>query len=439
MPTTIKSLVELFRGSGGKRFFAKMLAPNDNSKNQIYFGGDFSSLSLIPHEKIVADYSTIAGSKRDRVKAHVPFSWVTKDGRFEAPEAKLVLYPKYPEVRFSGFLKGCGNAPRDIMSSRDEGRILFLSITDAQELLGFVAKSDSPLTREFLSKLTDIEPNGVFYEFFEEFVRDTKDELLKALRRVHCLGWIQSKKLGADGTISHYSAANGGGYTLEAELGIAPNSLSEPDYLGWEIKQFGVNNLENCRPKSPVTLFTPEPTGGYYQEQGVEQFIRKYGYLDKNGRPSRMNFGGIYAYGRPPHPDTSLVLGLEGYNQNSQKVDDINGGVILTDPSGNTAAKWDFISILKHWNRKHNRAAYVPSIARNNPRSYMFGAQVELGFDTDFLRFISAVSSGDIYLDPGIKMENMTSPKPRIKRRSQFRIKHGRLFSLYSRFEKEVL
>ena len=120
-------------------------------------------------------------------------------------------------------------------------------------------------------------------------------------------------------------------------------------------------------------------------------------------------------------------------------LDDINGGIILADPSGNTAAKWDFISILKHWNRKHNRAAYVPSITRNNPRSYMFGAQVELGFDTDFLRFISAVSSGDIYLDPGIKMENMTSSKPRIKRRSQFRIKHNRLFSLYTRFEKENL
>jgi hypothetical protein len=38
-------------------------------------------------------------------------------------------------------------------------------------------------------------------------------------------------------------APNCGGYTLEAELGITPNGYSEPDFLGWEVKQFGVANF----------------------------------------------------------------------------------------------------------------------------------------------------------------------------------------------------
>ncbi|MBK6989645.1 MAG: hypothetical protein IPH33_16245 [Bacteroidetes bacterium] len=30
---------------------------------------------------------------------------------------------------------------------------------------------------------------------------------------------------------------------MEAELGIKPNGFSEPDYLGWEVKQFELRIL----------------------------------------------------------------------------------------------------------------------------------------------------------------------------------------------------
>ena len=53
---------------------------------------------------------------------------------------------------------------------------------------------------------------------------------------IHELGWIESKRLNSDGKAISYRAPNGGGYTLEAELGIVPNGVSEPDYLGWEVK-----------------------------------------------------------------------------------------------------------------------------------------------------------------------------------------------------------
>ena len=79
---------------------------------------------------------------------------------------------------------------------------------------------------------------------------DTKQLLVEKLTNIYEKHWISSKMIKSDGSITPYLARNGGGYTLEAELGILPNSYSEPDLLGWEIKQYGVYDFENYRPKS---------------------------------------------------------------------------------------------------------------------------------------------------------------------------------------------
>ncbi|WP_425294886.1 MvaI/BcnI family restriction endonuclease [Neomesorhizobium albiziae] len=44
---------------------------------------------------------------------------------------------------------------------------------------------------------------------------------------------------------------------------MSPNGYAEPDFVGWEVKQYGVNNFTAYRAESPVTLMTPEPTGGF--------------------------------------------------------------------------------------------------------------------------------------------------------------------------------
>lgn len=87
------------RHHGATRIYAKNLAPNDNSKNQVYLGGDFSALNIIPHGEIYSDDTAVAGAVRDRAKAKVNFFWVDEAGRHHAPDAGLILYPKYPEVR----------------------------------------------------------------------------------------------------------------------------------------------------------------------------------------------------------------------------------------------------------------------------------------------------------------------------------------------------
>ena len=73
---------------------------------------------------------------------------------------------------------------------------------------------------------------------------------------------------------------------------------------------------------------TPEPTGGYYVDMGVEAFVRKYGYTDKMGRPDRLNFGGIHTIGKRTDI-TGLTLNLKGYNSVKGNFDPDNGGIVL--------------------------------------------------------------------------------------------------------------
>jgi hypothetical protein len=160
MIASIATLIALMQSHGATRFYAKKLAPNDNSKNQLYLGGDFSVLNVLPHGEVTVDDGDIAGSKRDRAKAPLRFFWVDSGGLAEAPEAKLILYPKYPEVRLSGFLMRSRGAPSDVMASRADGRVLFLGVTEDGRILGHAVLADAPLAAE-LRASTGLEQQGV--------------------------------------------------------------------------------------------------------------------------------------------------------------------------------------------------------------------------------------------------------------------------------------
>ena len=255
-------------------------------------------------------------------------------------------------------------------------------------------------------------------------------KLISELLRIYQLGWIKSKRLDRHGNILPCKSTNCGGYTLEAELGITPNGYSEPDFLGWEIKQFGVSNFSRIK-SARITLFTPEPTDGVYKTEGAETFIRKYGYPDKNGIEDRLNFGGIHKSGIR-HKSTNLELRLIGFDVESGKIRNTDGRIALVDVHDNEAASWSFSSLLLHWNRKHNQACYVPSLSETiNVRQYKYGNNIILGTGTDFQRFLGQMACGNIYYDPGIKMES-ASNEPTIKKRSQFRINSKYLENLYT-------
>ena len=436
MVASLAQLLDLMRHHGATRIYAKRLAPNDNSKNQVYLGGDFSALNIIPHGEIYSDDSAVAGAVRDRAKARVSFYWIDEGGRYLAPDAGLILYPKYPEVRMSGFLKGCRAAPSDIMRVRDEGRLLFLGITSDGDVLGYAASAVHPVTAEVLSAGWPM--LGVFLELpLHAGQLDTpKIQLLRELRRIWQLNWVASQKLASDGTREPYAARNGGGYTLEAELGITPNGYAEPDFMGWEVKQYGVRDFVKFAPKSPVTLMTPEPTGGIYRDKGIAEFMKRFGYQDQSGKADRINFGGRYDCLRGLHGLTGLRMTMTGYDAPSGKITDLDGEFRLTNGNDEVAASWSFKGMMAHWNRKHAQAAYVPSVFRTPPPQYSYGPSILLCEQTDFLLFLQAFAKGSVYYDPAIKVENASSLKPDIKRRSQFRVAHAGLAQLYKAHEQ---
>ena len=110
------------------KIYIKKLSPNDNSKNQVYFGASFEILNMLP---ISENKNEEAGDwNKERFKASINFSWIAEDGNlFPAPNAQLILYPKYPEVRFSGFLQKCQNPPSALMTQRLADRLLFFSFS----------------------------------------------------------------------------------------------------------------------------------------------------------------------------------------------------------------------------------------------------------------------------------------------------------------------
>lgn len=427
----LKNLKSIFEDNGCQKIYIKILAPNDNSKNQVYFGGNFEILNVLPIGEITNE---AAGDwNRERFKASLNFNWISDEGKlYHAPQSQLILYPKYPEVRFSGFLAKCTNPPSELMTQRLANRLLFFAVAKTGSVLGYVSSPDSLIAKEF-NALSDIKEYGIFKIIELGHAINNKEKLLAELYRIHQLGWIRSKRLDGLKNILPCESPNCGGYTLEAELGITPNGYSEPDFLGWEVKQFGVKNFEKIN-TATITLMTPEPTNGYYVTNGAEAFIKKYGYMDKKGRNDRMNFGGTH-YAEQKHKLTGLTLNLIGFDKEEGKIRNTDGKIALIDPNGNEAASWNFSSMLLHWNKKHNMACYVPSLSQtDNERKYKYGDNVLLGESTDFQLFLSQMAKGNIYYDPGIKMENI-SIKSKVKRRSQFRIKSKHLTSLYKNSE----
>ena len=444
---TLSQLKTLFVAAGCTKLYAKSLAPNDNSNNQVYFAGAVETLNVFPNEQIFAENT----SKGPSFKARLNFGWLLESGEVaKAPGAQLILYSQYPEVRFSGFLDKCKAGPSILMADRQRaekfpdsvrlqllGRVLFLGVVRNKSVVGYVASGNSAVAAEFSSQSY---PSAfvVFKEIALPHIigeEESRIQLLAALRRIHRLGWIDSKQLHSDGSIRPCIAPQCGGFTLEAELGIPKNSNAEPDFLGWEIKQFAVNNFEIIESAKAITMMTPEPDGGFYKTADAEAFVRKFGYADKKGRIDRLNFGGRHIVGLRCAP-TGLTMYLDGFDVNSGKITNANGAVRLISDAEEIAASWSFKKLFEHWSHKHTKAVYVPSMRRTELKwQYSYGHKIRLAQGTDSLRLLHAFALGAMYYDPGIKLESASSEKPQSKKRSQFRVASKNISALYKSVE----
>lgn len=113
------------------------------------------------------------------------------------------------------------------------------------------------------------------------------------------------------------------------------------------MRYHSVTSFARADSGSAITLMTPEPTGGFYKERGVEAFIRKFGYPDKNDKPDRLNFGGVHRAGER-QPSTGLTMQLTGYVAAQGKITDAGGAIALVSDAGEVAAAWAFSGLLAH-------------------------------------------------------------------------------------------
>lgn len=435
----LAAVFAMLRDNGATEVLYKVLPRNANSKNQVYLASDLSQLGKIPSGDVTAHESTSKkkGGEEAVFRAALDFHWLNRDGNpVHAPDAKLIFYPQYPEVRFSGFLKGCKEAPSSLWTKEKRGaepdRILVLGVGNGHKVFAISLPPESPAAKEIRAG----EPHEAYgvlntLPMPGQEVGDGFLELMRELCSIHRRGWVPSTRLDPNGNLVPCNAPNCNGNTLESLLGIRSNGYSLPDFRGWEVKARQVPNADRAG-ASVVTLFTPEPTAGVYTTGGVVEFIHRYGYADTRGHDDRLNFGGIYRAEKPAHDRTGLRLVLDGFNAVTGKYTS-TGAIQLLDKQDIVAAAWPFAKLMNHWKAKHAHAAFVPSQAgKVGERQYRYGRNILLGEGAEFSRLLNAVHEGKVYYDPGIKLEGISTGKPRPKKRSQFRVSSKDLPSLYA-------
>ena len=106
----------------------------------------------------------------------------------------------------------------------------------------------------------------------------------------------------------------------------------------------------------------------------------------------------------------------------------------MTD-SGEVAASWDFVALMRMWTTKHARTAFVPYLSRKEPQQYAYGHTIYLAEGADILRFLRLLALGHIAYDPGI----WTLHGKAGRSRSQFRIGGRHVAELYGSIRAVVL
>ena len=441
----INQVHDLLTNAGASSIWVKRLVANNNSKQQIYLAGDPSDLSFLPLGN--PSYTSAKSQKKKAgnpvIQIPVTWQWVTPNGQFDAPDAKLCYYPQYPEVRFSGFLRGCKEAPNELLSEtkrgHEENRCLFLgpvkdSAGEVTRVVALVVGAVSPAAQYVLSMET-FEAGRlcpIIYQSQRQY--DEFSVLEQALMNIvgrKIIPW----RLRNDGTVEKpYTAPNAPGFTLEAELGVGENAIPGPDFDIWELKAIKQKSLER-RYNHKVTLFTPQPDVPATGRLSTVDFVLKYGHVhttDDDGNPTSYYFtsGDIQREGENK-PGAKLELTLEGFTD--AKHFDPNGMIALYEKgTKNLAAGWSYLKLLGHWQRKHNRAAYVPYLRedKNGNTSVEFGPLITLGISTSFGLFLQSFKDGKAVYDPGDKA-TLIDGKWVPHARSQFRINLNDIAAIY--------
>ncbi|NHZ85156.1 MAG: hypothetical protein GWP19_04670 [Planctomycetia bacterium] len=419
-------ILSMFHSHDVSHVYYKILSENDNSKNQPYLGGSYDVLRILP----LGEISEFPGIANPNFKCKINLSWLTEDGQLSpAPHSKLILYTKYPEVRLSGFLMGCADAPSRLMNPRRgtiPNRIMYFGVTYQRTIIAYIREVNEEIIRA--TKNIELENYGALTELEFDNNLATVTQLVEEIRAIQQRSWCRARYLRIENdeivTIMINNMTNNcHGMTLEAELGVVHNANAKPDWKGWEFKAKKVPSESSSNYSLPVTLMTPEPDGGLYNVD-FKIFMENYG----RDNPTRKDFTGIHYYNKKCEA-TQLILKINGFNNH---LIEPGGGISLFDPGGTIVSSWSFSKLMKLWNNKHQKFVIVPCIAElveEIPHIKYLGP-IGVGRDTDFIKFLDSFINRLVKLDPACHLSSSEE-----KRRHQWRITSKYLNTLYNSFE----
>lgn len=425
---TLADLRKLLGAEGIRTAYVKKLSPKqDNEKNQIYLGGGLDGVTnLFPAtiharsaSESVAKHAASPG--KPKLEARLDFAWLDRTGnRHDAPGTRIIDYFQYPEVRMSGFMVGCDAPPDALRRERqaDYGqRWLVLGTARDGKVLGLVlTEREDPLAADFPDLPLQGAGGVLRVLLVDAETTASPAELLHAeIAAIVRGGWHASRILKAGG-VQPFQGRQGGGYTLEALLGVAANGNKAPDRHGFEVKSFS---------GSRISLMTPTPDYGYQGKRTFREFMARYGRPGRQDDDS-LRFVGIHRCGRIAE-STGLGMRVTGYDPKTGSFGEpASVGVELYDPeTGEIAAGWSLDKLANCWNAKHANALYIRCERREGAGipEYCYSRSWLTGHGTDVWKLLRAIASGLVFYDPADTIYADGTPKVR----SQWRINSAQL------------
>jgi hypothetical protein len=242
----------------------------------------------------------------------------------------------------------------------------------------------------------------------------TKEELIKKLKRLSEMGWIQNGRFGNHGGI---------GNTLEDYLGITENNLPIPNAAEWELKTqrsgtTSLTTLFHTEPSPTAVRFVPRvllPLYGWKHSEAGSKY-------PANEMSFRQTISGT------SHSDRGFIVRI---NQRESKIE-ISFDSSKIDPKHdawkravaeriglgelNPLPYWGFKDLEHKAGTKLLNCFYVQAdVKRINHKEYYWYNKVQMLQEFDFSGFIKAIETGVLFVDFDARTGHNHGTKFRIK------------------------
>lgn len=214
----------------------------------------------------------------------------------------------------------------------------------------------------------------------QEVMSYVAKELLEKLVVISAKGFITTVTAGDTGV----------GMTLEAELGIAANSIAEPDYQGIELKASRVDQRRRQRNKKQ--LFSKVPNWKLSPVSSAKDLINKRGYVDSEGLMAlRHTLNGV-------NPNSlGLFIDIDYANDYLRQM---YQDVKVTDLNPEHDATWVMEDLRKALLKKHTETFWVKALHNNDRSAEKFHfVEVEHTANPYIDRFETLIETGLLTLD----------------------------------------